>query len=291
MGKHTRTHDSLADISSGESQEGRHQKVKSHQKAKKASQRGGGHRRHALIAAVAILIVLAGALIAWRLLSHTSAAVRLDISGYSVSEAEFSYALDAVRNDVIQETAQKGSSISKQYWASADANSPTAKAVDQAIAVLQRRYAVYGIAADSHIVDSPSWEALIARMNRENEAREQKISAGQVVYGTQNFTIATYLDSEMRSIKEAYTANASNPDMAPSEADIQRYYDEHDWTVSDDGARATLDQVRSNVLQEYRYERYDQLVEQRITEQSVSKDLEQLRAFASSYLSGAAGAR
>ncbi|MDD7465189.1 MAG: hypothetical protein PUK59_02980 [Actinomycetaceae bacterium] len=246
---------------------------------------GVSHRRHAFIIVGITLIAAIAVLVAWRMTVKNPATVGLDISGYSVNEAEFAYALDTVRNDVIQATAEKGSSISGQYWASTDPDSPTAKAVDQAIDVLRHRYAVYEMATESRIIDSPSWEALTQRMNAENSAREQKISSGEVVYGMPNFTLATYIDSEMRTMKEAYTADSSNPGMNPSEEDIRRYYDEHDWTVSDDRTRAALDEVRANVVQEYRYEHYDQLVAQRVKAQSVSIDLPQLRSFASGYLS------
>lgn len=105
------------------------------------------------------------------------------------------------------------------------------------------------------------------------------------MHGNPNYTLETFIDTEMRSIKQSYTSNTENPGMSPTENDIQRYYDNHEWTVSEDGSPATLDQVRANVVQEYRYSRYDELVQQRVKNQDIKKDLAQLRTYASSQLS------
>lgn len=251
---------------------------------------GDDTRRHFLLrlvaAAVALaLIVTVGVFVAWRIAVKNSATVSLEISQHRVSKAEFAYALNTVRNEVIQETAGKGSSVSKDYWESEAPGSPTAKAVDRAIEVIRQRLGVYEIAVEAGIVDSASWDAITDRMSRENAAREQKKTAGQIVHGNPNYTLETFIDTEMRSIKQSYTSNTENPGMSPTENDIQRYYDNHEWTVSEDGSPATLDQVRANVVQEYRYSRYDELVQQRVKNQDIKKDLAQLRTYASSQLS------
>lgn len=235
--------------------------------------------------ALAGLLLLTGVAIAWYIDAKTPAVVKLKISEYSVREEEFSYALDNVRNNVIQETAEEGSSINRDYWKSYGANSPTAKAVDQAIELVQKRYAAYELAAECGIVESASWESLTQRMGMENQEREQNIESGQVVYGNPNFALGTFIDAEMRSIKDSYITDKCDPRLEPSDADIQAYFDAHEWTVSEDGTPATLDQVRPNVVQEYQFDYYDQLVQERIEKQNVESNLAQLRKFSAEYLS------
>lgn len=239
---------------------------------------------------VALVIVLLLALVVgviWSITAKSATAVKLEISDYEVSEDEFSYALDHVRNEVIQETAEQGSSIGDSYWKSDQPDAPTARAVDKAIALIQQRYAVYQLASECKIVDSPAWESLVQRMGEENAARENNIESGQVIYGNQSFSLETFVDTEIRSIKDAYIANKCDPGVTPNETEIQDYFAAHDWTISDDGTPATLDQVRATVIQEYQFTYFDQLVNQKIKAQKIEADSTQLREFAAHYLSRA----
>ncbi|MDY6142584.1 MAG: hypothetical protein SPI14_00005, partial [Arcanobacterium sp.] len=198
---------------------------------------------------------------------------------------EFAYGLDAVRNDVIQDTAQEGSSLGGDFWASDAPDSPTAAAVERAIKIVQERYAVYDIATEAGIIDSPSWDAIEERVGSGNADREDAMNTGGVVTGLQNFDLSTYVDAEARYIRDSYIANDDNPGMTPNDAQIQSYYDAHEWTISDDGAPAALEDVRSNVIQEYKQTYFEREVERRIQAQDVHTDLAELRSFASEYLS------
>ena len=254
---------------------------------KKAQKRAGTNsicKRFAFIGVPALLISI---LLGWLLFDYFGAGYgrwHLTIDDYHVSEAEFAYALDTVRNDAISETAEFGSSVGGDYWLSSAQDSPTARAVDLAIEWVEQRYAVYALASDCSLVDSPSWDSFIERMGAENAQRDENISSGTVIYGNQNYSISTFVDAEMRSLKDTYIAKECSPELVPTESELQTFYESRDWVIDGD-TPASLDQVRANVIQEYRYEVYDTLVAERVTASKADAERENLLRFASEYLS------
>ncbi len=239
------------------------------------------------LALVGVPALVVAIVLTWLLVNRfggTKGEWYLDIDDYHVSEAEFAYALDTVRNEVISETAEFGSSIGSDYWISTSQESPSARAVELAIEWLEQRYAVYALASSCSLIDSPSWDSLIECMGAENLQRDENVSSGGVIYGNQNYSIGTFVDAEMRNLKDAYIAKECSPKLVPTESQLQEFYESRDWVIDGD-TQASFDQVRANVVQEYRYEVYDGLVEDQVKMSRVNVKREDLLRFAAAYLS------
>lgn len=208
--------------------------------------------------------------------------VPLAIGGYDIPRAEFQHALDAVRNDVIRQLADDGESVGAEFWARADAGSPSAIAAEAAVAWLEKRYGTYIVAVKAGLVESASWDALNARLTTANGERAEAIDRGEVVYGLPQYDLKTFVEYEESGFFEAFIANESLPNMALTEDEIQAFFATHEWALAD-GATPTLADVRPNVVREARVERYEGMLEQQQSEILIDVDYDALTHLAADY--------
>lgn len=209
--------------------------------------------------------------------------VPLAIGGYDIPLAEFQHALDAVRNDVVRQLAEDGESVGAEFWARADAGSPSAIAAEAAVAWLEKRYGTYIVAVEAGLVESASWDALNTRLMMANGERADAIDRGEVVYGLPQYDLTTFVEYEESGFFEAFIANESLPNMALTEDEIEAFFATHEWALAD-GAIPTLADVRPNVVREARVERYEAMLEQQQGQILIDVDYDALTHLAADYL-------
>lgn len=209
--------------------------------------------------------------------------VSLVIGGYDIPRAEFEYALDAVRNDVVLQFADDGESVGSEFWLSVEADSPTFAAAQAAVAWLKERYATYIVAVEAGLVESASWDALSARLATTNAGRASAIDRGEVVYGLPQYDVKTFVEYEESSFFEAFTVDESLPNMALSEEEIETFFASHDWELAD-GSIPTLADVRANVVREARGQRYKAMLALQQSQILFDVDADELAGVAAQYL-------
>lgn len=214
----------------------------------------------------------------------TSDSIGLTVGGYDVPRAEFHYALDVVRNDVVRSMASAGESVGAGFWSDSSPESPSAAATAAALTWIEQRYASYFVATNAGLVASPSWHLIQERFTTANEQRTAAIEAGEVVYGLPTYDLATFIQYEQSGFREAFAFNGSMPGMALSEEEIQKYFASHHWEIAD-GSIPALDDVRPNVVRQMRAERYEELLTRQVDLLVLEYDEQKLRDTAAHYLS------
>lgn len=182
----------------------------------------------------------------------------------AVTEDEYRQAFDdqiaAAKHYFRQQHDVTLGSDAEAWNRSYDGETPAAWLADQIVDTLASQHAVYRIAADAGLVDDDSYAGIVARMDALNAANAARKADGQVVYGRLSYDIDAYIDYERTLLKNSYTDDESNPGMTLSDDEVQRYYDEHDWSVADVDGKAPLDTVISNVKAQMRAERYADII-------------------------------
>ena len=251
------------------------------QSARAASKKSGipGLRKKTLIGVVSVLVVVLVVVGVFLCIHHTrmeDAGAPLSIDGSAVSMDEFQFAVDSVKNAVLIEKAPNGSSVGPDFWADTAEGSASYTAAEKAVEVVKQRDAFYQVVADAGVIDSPSWEALYERFEKENVSRQSGQSSGGTVYGLQAFDLPTFVTYEQGVLEEQYVSDSRNPGMDVTEDQIQHYFASKQWTVDDQPA--TLEQVRSNVVNDLRRSIFEEMVAKRQKEMQVSMDLPSLAA-------------
>lgn len=238
------------------------------------------HPRHIVIGITAVILTLAlavGVALAIRTNASgtassavanndakNSAAFPLITFGSTViSKQEYTQALKTQRAAATNYFKQHyGVSLSSTGWTQEqNGEIPYQWLAKRTITVLRERHAAYLIGVETGLVNDDSYTNIVKRMQILNQHNQQAKAQGEVVYGRTSYDIASYLDYELAALKNNYTSDESNPDMALSDEDVQNYYDAHDWTIDGVEGKAPLDEVRGNVKAQMRSERYNNLVQ------------------------------
>lgn len=185
----------------------------------------------------------------------------------TVSEAEFRQALKTQRNAAVSHFKQQynvnlndeDADWTKTYG-SGDTTTPVDWLARQTVESLRTRHAAYLVGMSIGDVPSDSYDDIVSRMNAANASNAQKRSDGTIVYGRSTYDIDVYLDYELTALKNSYIDNAANPGMTLTDADVQAYYDAHDWTIEGVSGKAPLEDVKANVKVQLREERYRDIV-------------------------------
>ncbi|MFC5221901.1 peptidylprolyl isomerase [Bifidobacterium leontopitheci] len=185
-----------------------------------------------------------------------------------VTEAEFRQALKTQRTAAVSHFKQQydvdlndeDADWTKTYGSGDERTTPVAWLVRQTVETLRTRHAAYLVGESIGDVPNDSYDAIVARMNAANKANARKRSDGKIVYGRSTYDIDVYLDYELTALKNSYIDNSENPGMTLTDADVQAYYDAHDWTVEGVDGKAPLADVKANVKVQLREERYREIV-------------------------------
>lgn len=235
----------------------------------------GQHPRHIVIGIVAAMLALAlaaGVTFAVRAFptDEPSSGGRSDDDAFPsvtfgdtvIEEREYLQTLKTQRAAASNHfKRQYGVSLGSSGWTQEhDGEIPYRWLAERTIAVLREHHAAYLIGVKAGLVDDDSYAGVVSRMEALNRHNRQAKANGEIVYGRTSYDIASYLDYELSALENTYTSDESNPGMALSDADVQEYYDAHDWTIDGVDGKAPLDEVRGNVKTQMRAERYDALV-------------------------------
>lgn len=161
----------------------------------------------------------------------------LSIDGGAISGEEFLDAAGRKRYEVASYFTGKGNTADAGFWErELDGELPYEKLAEAAIEDLKYFHAVYGLAEEKGYVEDGSYEAFLKRLEAENALRKEKIENGETVYGLSEYTKELYLEYEMDSIQKSYCGDLDNEGMEVTDADRQRYYEEHEssYVRSDD---------------------------------------------------------
>lgn len=239
------------------------------------------HQHHVIIGIIAALLVIAlaaGLAIAYVVRSGTNAGNHADTNDASTSandfptitfgktvieQQEYVKAMKTQRAAALNHFKQQYDvSLSSAGWTGDyDGEIPYQWLAKQTIETLKRRHAAYLIGVEQGLVDDDSYAAIVQRMKNVNQGNASAKANGNIVYGRTTFDIDSYISYELSALKNNYTSNDANPDMALSDEDVQAYYDAHDWTLEGVEGKAPLNEIRGNVKAQMRSERYDALVQ------------------------------
>ncbi|RSX58744.1 lacto-N-biosidase chaperone LnbY [Bifidobacterium samirii] len=230
------------------------------------------HRRLRTALAAAMAGLLVGALVGCTSPAADSGDDHVDTVDFptitfnetAVTEREYTQAMRTQRTAAVSHFSRTyGVTLGtdpEQWTADHDGGNACEWLAHRVIDALLDRHAAYRIAARAGLVDDDSYEGVEARMKAANEANARTKRDGDIVYGRSSYDIGSWLDYEATALRNAYTADESNPGMALGDDEVQAYYDAHDWTVDGVDGKAPLDKVRGNVKAQMRAERYTAIV-------------------------------
>lgn len=248
----------------------------------------GGHRenrrkRVTAICLLALVVVAAGVGIAMRRSRPAVPTVALTIDGQRISEEEFKFAVNEVKNQVVMQMVPDGGEVPTDFWASNTKGSSAYAVADAAVSDLAYRYAFYDVAAQGKLIDSNSWTSVKKRYETENASREKKIENGEPVYGLTEYDMSTFVSYDMSRLEEQYVSDASLPGMELTDQQIVDHFNSKEWTL-EDGSPATLDDVRPNVVMDLRRELFAQMVKKAQASEKIDTRMEDLASIVSGYM-------
>ena len=188
----------------------------------------------------------------------------VSLDGTLITEDEYVQTLNTQRNYAAYYFATQHdvdlNADDADWAASYDGDIPNQWITERTISTLRTRHATYRIAMRYGLLSDDSYNSIIQRMNATNQSNAAKQESGEVVYGRSSYDFTSYLDREMTLLKNTIIDNESNSDMAVTDAEVQQYYDSHDFTIDGVDGKAPLSDVRANVKTQIRTERYNNLI-------------------------------
>ena len=238
--------------------------------------------RTAVIAIVTVLLAIAAAVIVLVLCRmHGSLMPRLEINGVRVGREEYLRAMKDVRYDVtIYFGSNYGAAEEDGFWTEEyDGEIPCRTLTDEAVERLIYLHSVYALAEEKGYIDDAGYDALVERLENENASRNEKIEAGEAVYGLSEYSMDLFIEYEVSGFKERYCNDRANEGMDLTEDEIREYYESREWIFEGSEENADLETARIAVERELREKKYDEIIAQREADSQVETDREALYRF------------
>lgn len=167
------------------------------------------------------------------------------LDGYAVSLEEYSqYAYDSVSLVSAQYSRDHGADPNADdFWTTSyDGKTPMDTLKEQADEKMLAQKGMQVIALDLGLVTETgiSWQGQMDAMERENEARLEKLESGGVVYGPEQLTQAQFL-SYWQSALDQQVEDYFYQHAQPEEEDLKAYYEQHQEELDSRNFTAELD--------------------------------------------------
>lgn len=197
---------------------------KGHDAARKKQTSPHGRSGRWVLIGICIFAVLAAGV---ALLTISGRGLRLSINGLAVTEDEYRRMLNTQIYQVSKELSEEyGLQSGGGFWEKDAGGVPAYQVLaDRTVEALKRYRALYGIAQERGYVEDISYEALLKRVEAENEDRAEKIANGEPVYGLSSFTVDLFLEYEADAIRTRYCDDPASPGMEIPEAELQAEYE------------------------------------------------------------------
>lgn len=155
--------------------------------------------------------------------------LKIHIGGISVNKDQYISVMNKQKYSVSQYFAEKyDAKITNDFWQE-DFNGeiPYEVLADKTIEELLRIHSIYNIAKEKGYIDSEDYTDFLARLNNENNIREQTVKEGKPVYGLSKFTEDLYLEYETDRIQKFYCNDLSNEGMQIPKEESKKYYEDN----------------------------------------------------------------
>lgn len=150
-----------------------------------------------------------------------------EIDGRPVALGELQLFVDDVRqqtNSYFKKNHQLDAVTEKEWKQDFDGEAPVDHAIQLAMQELVPYKVVEEKLAEQGSREDFSYRAFVERWQKENEDRQQKKDAGEVIYGPVQYTERVYYDYLNDSYKEELETTMQTE---PKETDLQKLYEEH----------------------------------------------------------------
>lgn len=228
---------------------------------------------------IAVFLLAAVCLVAGMMLFRNGP--MLEINGETVSEQEYIHGINESLFEVtlyFRETygaaTQEEGFWEKEYGGEI----PCRKLMEVAKEKIIYRRTVYGLSKERGYVQDTDYASLVCRWEEENQIRAEKIKNGEPVYGLTDFPLELYINYEMDMLRYRFLDDTGNPEMKITQEEREAYFRTGQWTAPDGVSKASLKEVQSVVDRELRKERYQNLIQERISKSNVREKEAELYA-------------
>jgi|GEM_PF-1853316 len=204
-----------------------------------------GVRKPGIWLTVGLLVAAAAVLLAVMLPKQSEPAVAT-LDGHAITEAELTFHMSRLERQVRSELrSQHQWALGQGEWESErDGVQPLRLLRERALDAALQDKALLAVAEQQQLIDETDFSSIVRRMEQDNRSRAAASARGEVVYGLQRFTLASYYPHLMTAlrtgVKRELSQREGDPLHLPRE-EVEAYFDAHrsEWSVNGTSYRVT----------------------------------------------------
>ena len=154
-------------------------------------------------------------------------AVVAEVNGDPITVWELYHFAGEHRASVIERYSRlTEESVDEIFWhQEIEGRTPMQELREQSLADAIQMKVELQLARDQGIIESVSYQGVIAQMKQENERRAEIVAQGGPIYGPLHFETHTFIDFYRSKTRNALLEELALGELKPREAELERYYE------------------------------------------------------------------
>ncbi|WP_020617682.1 hypothetical protein [Paenibacillus daejeonensis] len=182
-----------------------------------------------MVTLTALVLLLAGAGFALRVAGEPAGSVVVaEVNGDPITVWELNHFAGEHRASVIERYSQlTEEAVDETFWhQEKEGRTPMEALREQSLADAIQMKIELQLAREHSIIESVSYESVMAQMEQENERRAAVVAKGGPIYGPLHFETHTFIDFFRSKTRTLLLEELALGELMPGEGELERYYEQ-----------------------------------------------------------------